>query len=59
VSNLSIANVFLFVTILCLAVSAQTGDMRSFFFSTAGIVLAGMMRHVELSKRNGRADPRY
>ena len=50
VSNLKIANIFLFITILCLALSAQMGAMRSVFFSLIGIVLAGMMRHTELHR---------
>ena len=49
-SNLSIANIFLFITILCLALGAQAGDARSVVFSFGGIVLAGMMRHTELNR---------
>jgi hypothetical protein len=54
VSNLSIANVLLFVTILCLAGSLQTGNMHNAFFSMIGVVLAAMFRHGELANRSGR-----
>ena len=57
-SNLTIANIFLFFTILCLAASGQTGDAKSFVFSFMAIVLAGMMRHAELEKHQS-ARPRY
>jgi hypothetical protein len=50
VSNLSIANVLLFVTIFCLAGSVQTWNLHSLFFSMVGVVLAAMFRHVELAK---------
>jgi hypothetical protein len=58
VSNLSIANVLLFVTILCLAGSLQTGNMHNLFFSMVGVVLAAMFRHTELANRSGRANRR-
>ena len=56
-SNVTIANIFLFITILCLAVSAQLGAIVFCFYSFAGIVLAGMMRHTEL-ERVHKAQPR-
>ncbi len=49
-TNVTIANIFLFITILCLAVSAQLGSIMFFFYSFAAIVLAGMMRHTELER---------
>jgi hypothetical protein len=51
---LSIANVFLFVTIFCLAGSVQTGNLHHAFFSMVGVVLAAMFRHVELANRSAR-----
>ena len=56
-TNVTIANIFLFITILCLAVSAQLGNMVFFVYSFAAIVLAGMKRHTEL-ERVQKAQPR-
>jgi len=50
VDNIAIANTFLFLTILSMAVSAQLGMPIAFVLSAIGTVLAGAMRHDELEK---------
>ena len=50
VNNLIIANLFLFLTILCMALSAQLGMPLMFIYSAIAIALAGAMRYEELHK---------
>jgi len=49
-SNIAIANVFLFLSIMSMALSAQSGLLQAFILSTIATVFAGAMRHSELAK---------
>jgi len=50
VSSITIANLFLGLTILCLALSAQLAMPLNFVLSWLAVILAGAMRHDELVK---------
>lgn len=47
-SNLTIANIFLFVAILCMALSASAGMPLYFVYSIAATAMAGAVRHQQL-----------
>jgi hypothetical protein len=47
-TNLTIANIFLFIAILCLTLSAAAGMTLMFVYSMAATTLAGAVRHQQL-----------
>ena len=47
-TNLTIANIFLFCAILCLALSAMIASPFYFFYSFGATALAGAVRHSQL-----------
>ena len=47
-TNLTIANIFLFFAILCLVLSAQAGMPLYIFYSLIAITLAGAVRHDQM-----------
>jgi hypothetical protein len=47
-TNLTIANIFLFCAILCLALSAMIGSPFYFIYSFGTTALAGAVRHSQL-----------
>jgi len=47
-TNLTIANIFLFCAILCLALSAMISSPFYFIYSFATTALAGAVRHSQL-----------
>jgi hypothetical protein len=47
-SNLTIANIFLFLAILCMTLSAAAGLTLFFIYSIAATTLAGAVRHQQL-----------
>lgn len=49
-SSIAIADIFIFVTILSMAISAQLGIPVFFILSWVAVILAGAMRHDELEK---------
>jgi hypothetical protein len=59
-SNLTIANIFLFFAILCLAISAEIGWPLYFIYSMVAVALAGAVRHGQLPEHPPRAQkPRH
>jgi hypothetical protein len=54
VSSIAIANFFIFLTILCLALSAELGMPLHFVFSAIAVALAGALRHDELDRAGAR-----
>jgi fatty acid desaturase len=55
-SNLTIANIFLFLAILCMALSFSAGLYLYYVYSIAATVMAGAVRHQQMphndAKRN-------
>ncbi len=47
-TNLTIANIFLFFALLCLALSAMINSPFYFIYSFATVALAGAVRHSQL-----------
>jgi hypothetical protein len=47
-SNLTIANIFLFLAILCMALSFSAGLMLYFLYSIGATVMAGAVRHQQM-----------
>ena len=47
-TNLTIANIFLFLSILCLVISAQLAMPLFFIYSMVAITLAGALRYDQL-----------
>jgi hypothetical protein len=47
-NNLTIANIFLFCAILCMALSAMVHSPFYFIYSFGTVVLAGAVRHSQL-----------
>jgi hypothetical protein len=52
-SNLTIANIFLFVAILCMVLSLSAGLILYFIYSIGATVLAGAVRHDQLPGKTG------
>jgi hypothetical protein len=50
-NNLTIANIFLFCAILCLALSAIVQSPFYFFYSFGATALAGAVRHSQLPQK--------
>lgn len=57
-SNLTIANIFLFVAILCMTLSFASGMMLYFAYSIGATAMAGVVRHQQLPHKPERHDPR-
>ncbi|HET7071740.1 MAG TPA: hypothetical protein VFI40_13010 [Nocardioides sp.] len=55
-SNLTIANIFLFLAILCMALSFSAGLYLYYVYSIGATVMAGAVRHQQMphndAKRN-------
>jgi len=56
-SNLTIANIFLFFAILCMTLSFSAGLMLYFVYSIAATAMAGAVRHQQLPEKRDRARP--
>lgn len=50
-SNLTIANIFCFLAILCLALSASAGLGLYFVYSIAATAMAGALRYQQLPEK--------
>jgi hypothetical protein len=50
-TNLTIANIFLFFAILCLTLSAAATAPVMFCYSTVATAMAGALRHGQLPKK--------
>jgi membrane protein insertase Oxa1/YidC/SpoIIIJ len=50
-SNLTIANVFLFFAILCMTLSFSAGLVLYFVYSIAATAMAGAVRYQQLPKK--------
>jgi membrane protein insertase Oxa1/YidC/SpoIIIJ len=50
-SNLTIANIFLFVAVLCMVLSFQAGLLLYFIYSIAAVAMAGAVRHQQLPEK--------
>ena len=50
-SNLAIANIFLFFAILCMALSFSAGLMVFFVYSIGATVMAGAVRYQQLPEK--------
>jgi membrane protein insertase Oxa1/YidC/SpoIIIJ len=53
-SNLTIANIFLFVAILCMALSFSAGLLLYFFYSVGATAMAGAVRYQQLPEKDRR-----
>ena len=51
-TNLTIANIFVFLSILCLALSASAGLMLYFLYSVPAVAMAGALRHQQLEQQH-------
>jgi hypothetical protein len=49
-NNLTIANIFCFLAILCMALSASAGLLLYFLYSIAAVAMAGALRHQQLEQ---------
>jgi len=47
-SNLTIANIFLFLAILCMVLSLSAGLMLYFFYSIGATAMAGAVRYDQM-----------
>ena len=56
-SNLTIANIFLFCAILCMVLSFSAGLMLYFIYSIPAVAMAGAVRHQQLPVRDPK--PRH
>lgn len=50
-TNLAIANIFLFCAILCMALSAMVSSPLFFIYSVGATTLAGAVRHGQLPNK--------
>ncbi|HEY3529791.1 MAG TPA: hypothetical protein VGK78_11635 [Nocardioides sp.] len=50
-SNLTIANIFLFFAILCMTLSASAGLMLYFIYSIGATAMAGAVRYQQLPEK--------
>jgi membrane protein insertase Oxa1/YidC/SpoIIIJ len=55
VSNLTIANIFLFFAILCMTLSFSAGLLLYFVYSIAATAMAGAVRYQQLPEKTRRA----
>jgi hypothetical protein len=53
-SNLTIANIFLFFAILCMTLSFSAGLMLYFVYSIGATAMAGAVRHQQLPPKRPR-----
>jgi hypothetical protein len=54
-SNLTIANIFLFFAILCMALSFSAGLLLYFVYSIAATAMAGAVRYQQLPHKPPKA----
>ena len=54
-SNLSIANIFLFVAILCMILSFSAGLLLYFVYSIGATAMAGAVRYEQLPPKKPKA----
>jgi hypothetical protein len=57
-SNLTIANIFLFFAILCMTLSFAEGLMLYFVYSIVATAMAGAVRYQQLPEKTRRPRPR-
>jgi len=57
-TNLTIANIFLFVAILCMALSFSAGLFLYFVYSIGATAMAGAVRYQQLPEKRPKA-PRH
>lgn len=57
-SNLTIANIFLFLAILCMALSFSAGLFLYFIYSIAATALAGAVRYDQLPDKREKTSHR-
>jgi len=57
-SNLTIANIFLFFAILCMALSFYAGLLLYFIYSIAATAMAGAVRYEQLPHKPPKAKHR-
>jgi hypothetical protein len=57
-SNLTIANVFLFFAILCMTLSFSAGLMLYFVYSIGATAMAGAVRYQQLPEKQRNTKPR-
>ena len=57
-SNLTIANIFLFFALLCMTLSFSAGLMLYFLYSIGATAMAGAVRHQQLPVKQ-RTKPRH
>ena len=57
-SNLTIANIFLFLAILCMALSFSAGLFLYFIYSIAATTLAGAVRYYQLPDKREKTSHR-
>jgi hypothetical protein len=58
-SNLTIANIFLFFAILCMTLSFSAGLMLYFVYSIGATAMAGAVRYEQLPHKQRDTRPRH
>lgn len=58
-SNLTIANIFLFFAILCMTLSFSAGLMLYFVYSIGATAMAGAVRYQQLPQTQRSSKPRH
>ena len=58
-SNLTIANIFLFFALLCMTLSFSAGLMLYFVYSIGATAMAGAVRYQQLPQKQRNTKPRH
>jgi hypothetical protein len=58
-SNLTIANIFLFFALLCMTLSFSAGLMLYFVYSIGATAMAGAVRYQQLPQKQRNSKPRH
>jgi hypothetical protein len=58
-TNLTIANIFLFFALLCMTLSFSAGLMLFFVYSIGATTLAGAVRYQQLPQKQRSTKPRH
>jgi len=58
-SNLTIANIFLFFALLCMTLSFSAGLMLYFVYSIGATAMAGAVRYQQLPEKQRNSKPRH
>ena len=58
-TNLTIANIFLFFAILCMTLSFSAGLMLYFIYSIGATAMAGAVRYQQLPDKQRNTKPRH